>query len=143
MDELIARVKACVVKNGPRRHKFSCNGTPPTPIITRWEIWLIAALYYPKNLPQVKLIVESFEDDGQQTKKAKESIMHEDLSHQLMEISWCYAELPDLIDQTTKQNFTIRDAKKMIDELHFQEYPLDVRHYIQARLKKNDLNDIF
>lgn len=142
VDDLIARIKACVVKNGPRRHKFSSIGTPPQPIVTQWGTWLLAALYYAKNLPQVKLIVEAFEDDGAQARRAKESVRNKDLPRELMEISRCYAQLPQIIDQTTKQNFTIRDAEKMFNELRFEEDPVNLKEYIQARLKKNDLDEI-
>lgn len=142
VDDLIARIKTCVLKNGPRRHMFSAIGTPPQPIVTRWGSWVLAALYYAKNLPQVKLIVEGFEDDGMQARRAKESVRNGDLPQQLMEISRCYAQLPQVLDQTTKYNFTIRDAEKMINDLDFEEDPVNLKDYIQSRMKKNDLKEI-
>ena len=39
-------------------------GYPPQPVPTRWESWLNAALYYAKNLPEVKTILESFVGSG-------------------------------------------------------------------------------
>ena len=69
--------------------------------------------------------------------------MDEGLPCQLIEISRCYAELAKLIGQATKHSFTIRDAVKMVNELRFKEDPLNLQAYIQARLKKNDLNEIF
>jgi len=100
-------------------------------------------LYYVKNLPQVKMIVESFEDDALLVKRAKESLVNEDLPHQLMEISGCYGQLPDVIERVTKQYFTIREAKKVIEELRFEEDPLGIQGYIKSRLMKNDLNEMF
>ena len=69
--------------------------------------------------------------------------MHEGLPCQLVEISRCYAQLAKLVGQATKQSFTTRDAVKMVNELRFKEDPLILQAYIQARLKKNDLNEIF
>jgi len=70
------------------------------------------------------MIVESFEDDALLVKRAKESLVNEDLPHQLMEISGCYGQLPDVIERVTKQYFTIREANKVIEELRFEEDPL-------------------
>ena len=61
VDQLIAKVKAATVKNKTRQAKFAAIGYPPQPVITRWGSWLNAALYYAKNLPEVKAIVDSFE----------------------------------------------------------------------------------
>ena len=60
VDQLIAKVKAVTIKNKTRPAKFSAIGYPPQPVPTRWGSWLNAALYYAKNLLEVKAIVESF-----------------------------------------------------------------------------------
>lgn len=44
---MIARIKACVVKNCCRTPKFSSIDAPQRPIITRWGIWHLTALYKP------------------------------------------------------------------------------------------------
>ena len=59
VNQLIARVKAVVIKNKTRQAKFSAIGYPPQTVPTRWGSWLNAALYYAKKLPEVKAIVES------------------------------------------------------------------------------------
>ena len=64
VDQQIAKVKAVTIKNKTRQAKFSAIGYPPQPVPTRWISWLNAALYYPKNLPEVKPIVESFVGSG-------------------------------------------------------------------------------
>ena len=43
VDELIATVKAATVKNKYRRNKFDKIGSPPQPVLTRWDTWLNAA----------------------------------------------------------------------------------------------------
>ena len=60
VDQLIAKIKAVTIKNKTRLAKFSAIGYPTQPVPTRWGSWLNAALYYAKNLPEVKAIVESF-----------------------------------------------------------------------------------
>ena len=64
VDQLIAKVKAVTIKNKTRQAKFSAIGYPPQPVPTRWGSWLNAALYYTKNLLEVKAIVESFVGSG-------------------------------------------------------------------------------
>ena len=60
VDQLIAKIKAVTIKNKTRQAKFSDIGYSPQPVPTRWGSWLNAALYYAKNLPEEKVIVESF-----------------------------------------------------------------------------------
>ena len=64
VDQLIAKVKAVTIKNKTRQAKFSAIGYPPQPVSTRWESWLNAVLFYAKNLPELKAIVESFVGSG-------------------------------------------------------------------------------
>ena len=64
VDQLIAKVKAVTIKNKNRQSKLSAIGYPLQPVHTRWGSWLNAALYYTKNLPEVKSIVESFVGSG-------------------------------------------------------------------------------
>ena len=74
IDELIAREKALTVKNKARRTLFHAIGQPPQPVVTRWTSWLNAALYYSKNLSEVKAIVENLTDGGILVQRAKEII---------------------------------------------------------------------
>ena len=59
VDQLIA--KFATVEDKVRQAKFATIGCPPQSVVTRWGKWLIAALYYAKNLFQVKAMLESFE----------------------------------------------------------------------------------
>ena len=80
VDQLIAKVKAVAIKNKTRQEKFSAIGFPPQPVPTRWESWLNAALYYAKNLPEVKAIVESFVGSGILVTQAKVSLKKSSLA---------------------------------------------------------------
>ena len=57
VDQLIAKVKSATVKNNSRQAKFASIACSPQPVVSRWGSWLNAALYYAKNLPEVKAIV--------------------------------------------------------------------------------------
>ena len=74
VDQLIAKVNAVTIKNKIRQAQFSAIGYPPQPVRTRWGSWLNVALYYAKNLPEVKAIVESFVGSGILVTQAKLSL---------------------------------------------------------------------
>ena len=74
VGQLIARVKPVTIKNKTRHAKFSAIGCPPQPVPTKWGSWLNAALYYTKNLPEVKAIVGSFVGSGILVAQAKVSL---------------------------------------------------------------------
>ena len=48
INEIIATIKAATIKNKDRKKDFydASLPSPPDPVITRWAIWLRAALYY-------------------------------------------------------------------------------------------------
>ena len=74
MDQLIAKVKPVTINNKTRQAKCSAIGYPPQPVPTRWGSWLNTALYFAKNLPEVKAIVESFEGSEILVTQAKFSL---------------------------------------------------------------------
>ena len=84
VDQLIAKVVK--IKNKTRPTKFSAIGYPPQPVPIRWGSWLNAALYYTKNLPEVKSIVESFVGSGILVTQAKVSLQKSGLAGQLLKI---------------------------------------------------------
>ena len=86
VDQLIAKVKAVPIKNKSRHAKFSAIGYPPQPVLTKWGSWLNAALYYAKNLPEVKAIVESFVGSGILVTQAKVGLQKSGLAGQLLKI---------------------------------------------------------
>ena len=76
MDQLIAKVKAVTIKNKTNQAKLSAIGYPPQLVPTRWGSWMLklnAALYYAKNLTEVKAIVQSFVGSGILVSQAKVS----------------------------------------------------------------------
>ena len=81
VDQLIAKIRTVTIKNKTRQAKFSAIGYPPQPVPTRRESWL-NALYYAKNLPEVKAIVESFVGSGNLVTLAKVSLQNSGLAGQ-------------------------------------------------------------
>ena len=80
VDQLIAKVKAVTIKSKTRQAKLSAIGYPPQPVTTKWGCWLNAALYYAKNFPEVKAIVESIVGSGILVTQAKASLQKSDFS---------------------------------------------------------------
>ena len=97
VDQLIAKVKAVIIKNNTREAKFSAIGYPPRPVPTRWASWLNAALYYAKTLPEVKAIVESFVGSGNYVTQAKVRLQESGLAGQLLKITDQYECLVELM----------------------------------------------
>ena len=87
VDNLIAAVKASVVKNKSRAADFDIYGRPPQPIVTCWGSWLDAANYYAEKLPQVQKIFNSWNGEGVIVPKVKNIVNEQKLTSQLTEIS--------------------------------------------------------
>ena len=101
VDQLIAKVKAVTIKNKTRQAKFSAIGYPPQPD-PKWGSWLNAALYYAKNLPEVKAIAESFVGSGILVTQAKVSSQKSGLAGQLLKIKDQYECLVKLLEKDGK-----------------------------------------
>ena len=97
-------MKSSIVKNRARAAQFDVLGIPPTPVVTRWGSWINAALYYAKNLPEVKEIVNSWSGDGVLVRQVQISINKEVVIGQLTEISSNYADLPKQLKKLKAQN---------------------------------------
>ena len=119
VDQLIAKVKAVTIKNKTRQSKFSAIGYPSQPVSTRWGNWLNIALYYAKNLPEVKAIMKSFVGCGVFVTQAKVSLQKSGLAGQLLKIKDQYECLVKLIEKMESAKYTIKEAMQAIQELDF------------------------
>ena len=135
VDQLIAKVKAVTIKNKTRQVKFSAIGYPPRPVPTRWGSWSNAALYYAKNLPEVKAIVESFVGSGISVTQAKVSLQKSNLAGQLLKIKDQYECLVKLIEKMESAKYTIKEAVQAIQELDFCEDTCNINQYIKKECK--------
>ncbi|KAF7696572.1 hypothetical protein CDIK_1749 [Cucumispora dikerogammari] len=68
---LIDPMKAITVKNHTNRNIFNEIGPIPPVIVTRWNSWLSGALYYARNLPQIKKLILKVESGGILAEKTK------------------------------------------------------------------------
>ena len=91
------------------------------PVPTRWGSWLNAALYYAKNLPEVKAIVESFVGSGILVIQAKVSLQKSGLAGQLLKIKDQYECLVKLLEKMESAKYTIKESVQAIQELDFGE----------------------
>ena len=97
VDQLIAKVKAVTIKNKTKQAKFSAIGYSPQPVPARWGSWLNAALYYAKNLPEEKAIVESFVSSRVLVTQTKVSLQKCGLAGQLLKIKNQYESQVKLV----------------------------------------------
>ena len=121
VNQLIAKIKAVTIKNKTRQAKFSAIGYPPQLVLTRWGSCLNAALYYAKNLPEVKAIVESFVGSGILVTQAKVSLQKRGLAGQLLKIKDQYECLVKLIEKMESAKYTIKEVVQAMQELDFGE----------------------
>ena len=107
VDNLVAHVKAATIKNKSRQAHI---GSPPEPVVTRWNTWLKAADYYADNLIEVKKIVNEFEGDGILVKRAKEAVNDAGIAASLLKIKRDYSQLPKIIQKIESPKFSIAEA---------------------------------
>lgn len=115
----------------------------PTPVVTRWGTWLDAAInYYACKLPEVRNIVESFQDDGSIVSKVKDAAKKIDLEIELCEISRCYSSLLTLFQRVESSSYSIVQAYSDIQNLDFKEDKCGIQEYLRRRLFDNDFLEI-
>ena len=142
VDQLIAQVKAITIKNKTRQAKVSTNGYPPQPVSTKWGSWLNAALYYAKNLPEVKAIVKSFVGSEILVAQAKVSLQKSGLVSQLLKIKNHYECLVKLIEKMESSKYTIKETVQAIQELDFGKDTYNINHYMKKGMPNNDISKI-
>ena len=124
MDKLIAKVKAVTIKSKTRQAKLSAIGYPPHPVPTRWGCWLNTALYYAKNLPEVKVIVESIVGSGILVTQAKVSLQKSGLAGQLLKIKDQYKCIVKLIENMKVQSIPLKKQCKQSKNLILVKTPV-------------------
>jgi len=137
VDNLIARVKASIVKNKERKNRFYEIGIPPEPVITRWTSWLKAAIYYADNLPEVRNIVNNFNGNGLLVIKAKEALLDCNLAANLLSIKRDYECVIQLVDRSEKTTYNILSAYQDLTMINFGVDSCGIKQYLDKRLKNN------
>lgn len=138
-DAIIAAIKAATVKNKSRETDFCNIGKPPTPIVTRWGSWLEACMFYSKNLPTVKSIVNAWEGDGILVRRAKEAVNDPEAANQLFKIFDCYSDISKIIPRLECSELGIKEAVDMMN-MNFKEDPCNIKEYMTRRMNLNDIS---
>ena len=90
---------------------------PPEPILTRWDTWVNAANYYCEHFEQIKLIVNSFDDnDAVSIKNSKKYLSDQNIEAQLVVIKSNFGFLSDLITRLEKQEIPLIDSISIVEE---------------------------
>ena len=121
VDKLIANVKKVFSKAPSRIQYFKSIAPslslPPEPILTRWGTWIKAANYYCEHFEQIKLIVNSFDDnDAVSIKNSKKCLSDQNIEAQLIFIKSNFEFLPDLITRLEKQEIPLVDSISIVEE---------------------------
>ena len=143
IDETIATIKAATIKNNDRKKDFHDAGlpSPPDPVITKWETWLRAAIYYSENLPAVRTIVNNRTSAGHLVSRAKGAINVEDLVPDLVKINQ-YRTLAAKVEFLEGSACTITEAYGLLKNMQFDDDPCAIKNYIKKRLSNSDLETI-
>ena len=97
-------------------------------------------MYYAKNFPEVKAIVESFVGSGILITQAKVSLQKSGLAGQLLKIEDQYECLVKLIEKMESAKYTIKEAVQAIQELDFGEDTCNINQCIKKRMQNNDIS---
>ena len=140
IDEVIATIKAATIKNKDRKKDFHDAGLPssPDPVITKWATWLRAALYYRKNLPVVRSIVNNWTGAGLLVSRAKDAINVEGLVSDLVKTN----QYRTLAANAEGSACTITKAYGLLKNMQFDDDPCAIKDYINKRLSNSDLEAI-
>ncbi|KAF7685971.1 hypothetical protein CDIK_3280, partial [Cucumispora dikerogammari] len=96
---LISSMKAITVKNHTNRNIFNEIEPIPSVIVTRWSSWLSEALYYARNLPQIKKLILKVESCGILAEKTKLVCLDTLLVTELFEVKKDYEPLISFMDK--------------------------------------------
>lgn len=142
VNTLIAAVKMSIQKNHTRRQKFNDVRLPPEVVVTRWGTWLNAAIYYSQNLPEIRRIVNEFEDDGKIVKNAKNAVNQESLPQSLLKITSQYKPILEAINTCESNTFSIKKAFDVLCNLNFGNDDCEIKNYIDRRMAKSQIPEI-
>lgn len=121
VDKLIANVKK-VFRKAPSRIQYFKSiapslSLPLEPILTRWGTWIKAANYYCEHFEQIKLIINSFNDnDAVAIKNSKKYLSDQNIEAQLVFIKSNFGFLPDLIIKLEKQEIPLTYSIFIVEE---------------------------
>ena len=142
VNNLIAAVKMSIQKNLTRKQLFKEIGYPPDVALTRLGTWLNAALYYAKYFPDVKTIVNSFEDGGKIVANAKSAVNCNTLITSLTQLVSQYKCIAENIERCESRLFSIKHASQLISQIQFGDDVCQIKNYIDKRWSKSEISKV-
>ena len=115
--------------------KFATIGCLPQPV-TRSGSWLNATLYYAKNLPKVKPIVQSFEESGILATQANISLQTTGVATHFLKLKHQHKCLIKLIEILESVKYNIKKKVQAIQELDLKENTCSINRYISKKNAK-------
>lgn len=136
VNDLISSKKAVFLKAPTRREIFQEMtdnlSLPPAPVITRWNTWLEAAIYYADNFEAVKAVVDSFDpEDAECISKAQTSFGMERIRENLIFVKINFTFIPEMINILQKRGLLLSKAIDLVKCSRERFATLDDEGYLE------------
>lgn len=121
VDKFVANMKAAF-KKAPRRieiykAKYPDLPLPPSPVITRWGIWLSAVEFYANHFDKIKDIVKDLPDDSASVKALKTLVSSAELPRNLAFLTLNYTFLAAKLKEMQEKNSWLRQSLQYLDDI--------------------------
>ncbi|KAF2887768.1 hypothetical protein ILUMI_18405, partial [Ignelater luminosus] len=82
---------------------------PPNPVVTRWETWLQAAIFYSDNFVEFKVVMQNLEEDAASVTKVKALLFETAIVKELAFIKSYIEFLPDIMEALETREMSLKD----------------------------------
>ena len=141
-DNLIKTMKRITIKNSNNQILFDEIGPLPQVIVTRWNSWLKAAIFYSEKLIEIRNLSHKIDNTGIQSDNAIKALYADGLVEELIEIKRCYENLTSIMENFEDDKYNLESAYEAINSLEFIKDPVKIKPYLEKRLDKNDARKI-
>jgi hypothetical protein len=122
LDSFIANMKKVFIKAPDRINQFRemCPDIPlpPSPVVTRWETWINATLYYQNYWTEIIGIIDTLDEkEAVSIQKVKVLITDADVERQLIKVASNFGFLVGTLNALQKSNAQLKDALKLVDDV--------------------------
>ncbi len=120
-------------------------GKPPNVVVTRWNTWLEAAIWYYNHFEKVKLYFCNLLSNDEKCKSVRLMMLlnNERLYDELKTIYNNYSNLCEVIKHGLDITLTVSKAKDLYECLNFYNDLFKTKDYIETRLQNNDLLNLW
>lgn len=119
VNKLISSVKKVFIKAPLRvqmyRERLPGVSLPPEPVITRWGVWINAAIFYAENFDAIKDLILDLEDDAQSVVQSKDLLQSASVARDLVFIKVNFGFIPDMITSLESGQLSLRESISTVE----------------------------